>query len=143
MPRSAVYFVIFSSATSSSSGVAGSSPQPVCALPQSVRGSTLVVTPMSMASALATWWRTLTVPAFQPKRPMRVSPFIGSGTRFTRPEMPSPSASCGSARAWISASRTASSRPVPAIGPAMRTENAAGASAVNVYCGRRSVNGVP
>jgi len=54
------------------------------------------------ASAVCTF--TLGVEAFQPKRPRAIFPVSGSRTRLGRPEMPSPSASCGSAFARMSAS---------------------------------------
>ena len=77
---------------------------------------------MSPWNAPATWPSTVPTLAFHPKRPSISSPVWGSGTRLIRPEMPSPSASSGSAAARTEASGIASSNPTPITCGASRGE---------------------
>ena len=78
-----------------------------CSRVQGCSGRSDDVMPMSPAKAPAFCSSTVGTAAFQPKRPSTVSPRVaGSGTRLARPEMPSPSASSGSARARMSSSGT-------------------------------------
>ena len=75
---------------------------------------------MSPDIAAALWSAMVAAPAFQPKRPSIIRPFDGLHTRRARPEIPSPSASPGSARAVTSDSAIASRSPSPIIGGATR-----------------------
>ena len=78
---------------------------------------------MSPRKAPATCCATLGWLAFQPKRPTTVSWRALSHTRFSLPEMPSPSASSGSAMSSSVASGTASSSPSPTMAGATRGDS--------------------
>ena len=78
------------------------------------------VTPCSKWNAPSANSASVGVSAFRPNLPTRPSK-----NRFTRPEMPSPSASSGSARARIEDSGTASSSPKPNTSGVVRFPRAA------------------
>ena len=68
---------------------------------------------MSPWNAPAVCCSTVAALAFQPKRPSAGPAARASHTMLARPEMPSPSASSGSAASRIDSAGMASSRPMP------------------------------
>ena len=75
---------------------------------------------MSPWKAPAACCSTVATLAFHPNRPRASAPARASHTMLARPEMPSPSASSGSAAARMSSAGMASSSPMPTIWGASR-----------------------
>ena len=100
--------------------------QPVSIGPQSCLGNTLEVTPMSSISASETWCLTLALPFRLPTEATDDTHLAVFGIEkddvSDALEMPSLLQSDGSDLAMISPSGIASSRPMPIIGRARRTE---------------------